>query len=75
MNNPVISRRGMMSMQVCVSKDWTDEQALVFAEQENPCGTENGWVMRHDGHKLLAGAPERVACDEREGCVHIMFDA
>lgn len=64
-------------MQVCVPNDYTDEQATAFAEAENPCGTVNGWIMRHEGHEMLCGSPSRMPCqrEEREGCVHIMFDA
>ena len=73
--NPEVTRIGFLDMQVCVPEDWTDEQALAFAEQENPCGTTYGWSIRKEGSPYLAGAPERAACTEREGCVHIMLDA
>lgn len=62
-------------MQVCVPSDWTDEQVRDFAERENPSGTENGWFIRRDGDKKLAGYPERVSCAARAGHVHIMLDA
>ena len=62
-------------MQVCVPTDWTDEQVRAFAEQKNPCSTENGWFIRKQGDKALAGADERVKCEDREGHVHIMLDA
>ncbi len=62
-------------MQVCVRANWTDEQALAFAEREYPCGTDHGWCMRRDGDEWLAGAPERQACHDRNGFVHITFDA
>ena len=64
-----------LDMQVCVPEDWTDEQALDFVEKEWPCGTINGWQLRKNGHKLLSGSPERQPCAERDGFVHIMFDA
>ncbi len=73
--DPVVSNLNILCIQVCVPENWTDKQALEFAEKENPCGTRGGWHMRRNGDKLLMGDPERRPCDEREGFVHIMFDA
>lgn len=70
-----ITRIGFLDMQVCVPEDWTDEQVLAFAEQENPCGTANGWAIRREGSPLLYGSPERQPCAAHEGRVHIMLDA
>ncbi len=70
-----ITRRGLIGMQVCVPKDWTDEQVLAFSEHENPCGTTNGWQVRRDGDPALAGDPERVPCEAKGGYIHIMVDA
>lgn len=70
-----VTRRGFLDMQVCVPEVWSDEQALSFAENENPCGTANGWSIRRQGSKFLSGYDERVKCDERKGFVHIMLDA
>ena len=75
MNEPEITRRGFLSMQVCVPTDYTDSQVNEFAEKEYPCGTENGWFIRREGDKALNGCPERAACEDRENCVHIMLDA
>lgn len=74
-SKPMVTRTGFLSMQVCVPMTFTDEEARDFAERENPCGTSGGWHMRKTGNKLLAGSPERVQCEERTDCVHIMFDA
>jgi hypothetical protein len=62
-------------MQVCVPRDWTDDQAREFADGANPCGTENGWQIRRSGVPALNGAPERVQCSANAGYVHIMLDA
>jgi hypothetical protein len=70
-----VTRRGALDMQVCVSNEWTDEQVKEFADRENPCGTENGWFIRKAGDKALNGYPERVACSNGGGKVHIMLDA
>lgn len=72
---PEVTHSGMLDCQVCVPKDWTDEQALTYVSTANPCGTTSGWAMRKQGSKYLNGVDERVPCHEREDFVHIMFDA
>lgn len=71
----MIIRRGAISMQVCVPEGWTDEQVLAFAEEENHCGTENGWFIRRKGDPALRGDPERAQCEMNECRVHIILDA
>ena len=66
---------GALDMQVCVPKDWTDEQVIAFAEKENPCGTKYGWHVRKEGSKLLGACHERVPCEKFENMVHIVLDA
>lgn len=76
MSEAIVTRRGVLDMQVCVPKEWTDEQAKKFADLENPCGTENGWFIRRQGDAALAGAAERVPCQGgAANNVHIMLDA
>lgn len=70
-----VVRKGLLDMQVCVPKTWTDDQIVVFAESENPSGTDDGWVIRKEGSELLAGAPERVECESDKECCHITLDA
>lgn len=70
-----VTHHGVLDMQVCVPKEWTDEQVVEFAEKHFPCGTTHGWQIRREGHKLLSGAPERVVCAGDQGCVHLMLDA
>ena len=65
---------GILDMQVCVPKDWSDSEVIEFAESENPSGTTLGWVIRKEGDKNLLGQPERNPCSERVGFVHIMLD-
>lgn len=62
-------------MQICVPKEWNDEQVKEFADSQNPCGTNYGWQIRKDGDPALSGASERVACSDRAGFVHITLDA
>jgi hypothetical protein len=73
--DPQVTIVRFLCMQVCVPADWTDDQASSFAERENPCGTQCGWVIRKSGDEALAGSPERMPCQDREGYVHIMLDA
>ena len=75
MNEPVVTKFGILDMQACVPKDWSDEQVVGFAETNHPCGTSAGWHVRKEGSELLAGNPERVACSGRNGFVHVMLDA
>lgn len=70
-----VTRRGVLDMQVCVPDDWTNEQVKAFADEANPCGTENGWAIRKEGDDALAGYRERVSCAQRFGHVHVMLDA
>jgi hypothetical protein len=75
MVQPCVVGIHIFDMQVCVPKEWTDEQVVEYANSHNPCGTEDGWAIRRQGDMALAGADERVTCEDREGCVHIMLDA
>ena len=70
-----VVRTGPLDMQVCIPKNWTDEQAVTFAEEQNPCGTTGGWGIRKQGDKLLLGCDERVQCSDKKDFVHIMLDA
>ena len=70
---PMVTRRGLCDMQVCVPKEWTDSQAESYANQENPTGICSQWQIRHAGDEALSGCEERVQCEERDGCIHIML--
>jgi len=70
-----VTIRTALSMQVCVPRHWTDDQVIEFAEEQNRCGTVNGWQIRREGDRLLAGAKERVTCADSIGHVHIVLDA
>lgn len=74
-DEPEVTRRGALDMQVCVPAYWGDYQVTQFANTENLCGTADGWSIRKDGDKALAGDPERVPCQSRPGYVHVMLDA
>lgn len=69
-----VTRRGFLDMQVCVPKDWTDEQVKEFADKENEAGTSNGWFVRRQGSERLSGCDERVTCTKHTENVHIMLE-
>lgn len=70
-----VTRIGALDMQVCVPKDWTDDQVVFFANNQNPCGTSNGWFIRRQGDPALNGANERVQCSDDPNCVHVILNA
>lgn len=71
-----VLRSGMLDMQVCVPKRWTDEEIVAFAEKMNPAGTQNGWQIRREGNPDLAGDPERMPCErDKDNRHHLTLDA
>lgn len=75
MSTPTVTKHHLLDMQVCVPRDWTDEQVLEFAASRCICGTVHGWQIRKQGDEALAGCDERVPCKESPNFVHIMLDA
>jgi len=74
-NKPEVVRTCPLDVQVCVPKEWTDEQVTDFANQAYLCGTEAGWQVTKEKDKHLGGDPERVPCKDRMGFVHVMLHA
>jgi hypothetical protein len=60
MIRPEVLRVGVLDIQVCVPLKWTDKEIIQFTNLENPSGTSNGWEIRKQGSKWLAGDDERV---------------
>lgn len=75
MSQAQVTKRGALDMQVCVPKDWTDQQVKAFADSENVCGTANGWQIRRKGDPALRGTSERVQCGDDPNFAHIILDA
>lgn len=71
MSDPQVVREHLLSKQVCVPEEWTDQQVLEFAGDS---GTSAGWQIRREGDPMLIGHPERVTCGARQGYVHIVLD-
>lgn len=65
---PEVARVSLLSMQVCIPKDYTDEQAEDFANQAHPTGIKSRWKILKDGPD-----PERVDCESRCGCCHVVM--
>lgn len=74
MAEATVTKAGGLAMQVCVPREWTDEQATEFANSRNPSGLDHGWFIRRQGSELLAGKDERVTCQQCAENVHIMLD-
>lgn len=72
---PEVTKRAIFDMQVCIPIDWTNEQIKKFADSENPCGTEHGWVITKNGDPILLNDPEKNPCESRVGFVHVMLHA
>lgn len=70
-----VTQLHVLSMQICIPKDWTDEQAKQFADTQNPCGTRNGWFVCKDGDDILQGDSERVDCLKEPDHVHLVLVA
>lgn len=71
---PAVLRKGGSDIVVCVPKDWTDDKVKAYAETENPCGTEFGWLMR-TAKRPLPGAPYANQCEQFATHCHITLDA
>jgi len=73
-NKPEVIRTSLLTMQVCVPSDWSYEEVKTFADSANPAGTLNGWSVMKEGCDGLYGFPEKVQCDKRDNCVHMMLE-
>lgn len=70
---PMVTRRGLCDLQVCVPANWSDAQVEEFANSDTPTGLESHWRLRAADDKYQRGAPIRVQCAECVGNVHIML--
>ena len=73
MNKPEITRHGLMDLQVCVPKDYTDQQVEEFANEAAPTFISSKWTMKKADDPTLGGDPVRQQCLSREDCCHIML--
>ncbi len=75
MDIPELCQSGLLDMQVCVPKTWSDDEVIAFGEQVFRCGTLGGWQIRREGDRYLNGDPERNQCGEKPEFIHIVLDA
>jgi hypothetical protein len=73
-NEPEVIRMGLASLQVCVPREFSDKQVEDFANGVQPTCIGHGWAIRHEGNPDLKGCHERVDCEKRRACVHVMLD-
>ena len=69
-----ITRINLLNAQLCVPKDWNDEQIIRFAESEicklgYPCPHVE---IAKEGDVCLGGDPARVQCAEHKDNVHVV---
>ena len=69
-----VVRRSLLSLQVCVPRDWSDSQVAEFANTTDPTGIDSQWAIRREGDSALSGDPERVQCESHADRVHVMLD-
>ena len=74
-NKPAIIRHSLLSLQVCVPSEWTDQQIVEWVEGENPAGRNLGWQIVRKGREELGGGLERHPCDDYAGNVHVLVEA
>jgi len=68
-----ILRNSVFIVQVCVPKDWTDQEVIDFTERECPNRGTFNWSIVRTGDRLLDDNPRRVNCAENENFVHMVL--
>jgi hypothetical protein len=70
---PEVVRTALCTMQVCVPEAFTNAQVEQFANSNSPTGIATPWVVVAQGEPPLNGDNERVPCEKREGCCHLLL--
>ena len=63
---------GLCHMQVCATKDATDDEILDVCNTENPSGTANGWSTVYRNGEWLGQDMSPVKCADDENRLHIL---
>jgi len=50
---PTITKAGLLDVQACIPKTWSNDEIVKFVEKEYPCGTQYGWHIRKQGDERL----------------------
>lgn len=69
---PAVVRSSLLWMQVCVPKDWSEEQITNWANINSPTGISSQWELTTLGHALEHGYERCAQCD-RFGSHHHML--
>lgn len=68
---PNLVRCSVFFIQICVPKEYTDEEVITAAEKLNPSGTHRGWRIAKQGSEPLNGGDERCQCEKHKENVHV----
>ena len=71
---PNMPRMGALDCQICVPKEYSNQEAIDAAEELYRCGTSGGWRVV-TSVEYLNGDNERVQCERYPENVHIMLEA
>ena len=63
---PMVIRFNLLNCQVCVPKQYTDEEVEAFVNKDMPTGIGSEW-------KIHRTEPVRVACEQDFDNVHIVL--
>ena len=66
-SNPEVVRIGLLDLQVCVPKEFSDADVEAFANAESPTGISSNWSIVGEGDV------RRVQCVERPECCHLVL--
>lgn len=67
--NPFV---GIWHMQVCATKDATDEEILAVCNLANPSGTSNGWAIVRKADDDFWGKVGPVQCEDHPDRMHYL---
>lgn len=67
-NKPEIIGTRLVSMKVCVPREWGFTQIEKWANEQSPTGISSEWRVDHDQTNV------RCKCDEREGYEHLVLN-
>lgn len=70
---PQVLRVSLFAAHVCVPADYTDQQVEEFVNKDSPTGIASKWRICRNGHAFLGEDAERVVCEDRKGCVHMLL--
>lgn len=73
---PAVIRVGLCHCQVCVPKDWTDEQINEFVNNETPTGIKSNWAIPDNTWWLAHRSDDselRTQCSDYPDHIHTVL--